>query len=109
MKHMLEINENKQKTEFFCHIQYCVHCDNIFSFVRKRAWHRAKGIRSSTLSSGESPDAQSRELSIALNHREIASILAVTGTINPPYHHLIVDHLIETKLMGIISNQLHQK
>ena len=26
----------------------------------KRAWHRAKGIRSSILSSGESPDAQSR-------------------------------------------------
>ena len=35
----------------------------------ERAWHRAKGIRSSILSSGESPDAQSRALSIALNHR----------------------------------------
>ena len=34
----------------------------------KRAWHRAKGIRSSILSSGESPYAQSRVLSIALNH-----------------------------------------
>ena len=32
----------------------------------KCAWHRAKGIRSSMLSSGESPDAQSRALSIAL-------------------------------------------
>ena len=49
----------------------------------KCAWHMAKGIRSSILSSGESPDAQSRALSIALNHREIASILAVTGTILP--------------------------
>ena len=49
----------------------------------KRAWHRAKGISSSILSSGESPDAQSRALSIALNHREIASIMAVTGTILP--------------------------
>ena len=49
----------------------------------KRAWHRAKGIRSSILSSGESPDAQSRALSILLNQREIASILAVTGTILP--------------------------
>ena len=35
----------------------------------KRAYHRAKGIHSSILSSGESPDAQSRALSIALNHR----------------------------------------
>ena len=35
----------------------------------KRAWHRAKVICSSILSSWESPDAQSREFSIALNHR----------------------------------------
>ena len=35
----------------------------------KRAWHRVKGIRSSILYSGESPDARSRALSIALNHR----------------------------------------
>ena len=34
----------------------------------KRAWHRAKVICSSILSSGEIPDAQSRALSIALNH-----------------------------------------
>ena len=47
----------------------------------KRAWHMSKGIRSSILSSGEIPDAQSRALYIALNHREIASIMAVTGTI----------------------------
>ena len=49
----------------------------------KRAWHRAKVIRSSILSSRESPDAQSRALSIAMNRREIASIMAVTGTIFP--------------------------
>ena len=49
----------------------------------KRAWHRAKVICSSILSSGESPDAQSRAFSIAMNHREIASIMAVTGTILP--------------------------
>ena len=49
----------------------------------KRAWNRAKCISSSILSSGESPDAQSRALYIALNHREIASIMAVTGTILP--------------------------
>ena len=47
----------------------------------KRAWHRAKGISSSILSSGEIPDAQSRALSIALNNREIASIISVTCTI----------------------------
>ena len=47
----------------------------------KRAWHRVKRIRSSILSSGESPDAQSRALSVVLNHREITFILAATGTI----------------------------
>ena len=26
MQHLFEINENKQKTDIFCHIQYCVHC-----------------------------------------------------------------------------------
>ena len=29
--------------------------------------------------------------------------------LNPPYHHLIVDHLIEAELMGILNNQLHWK
>ena len=59
----------------------------------KRAWHRGKGISSSVLSSGEIPDAQSRALSIALNHREIASIMAVTGTILPRrYANVITRH-----------------
>ena len=59
----------------------------------KRAWHRAKGIRSSILSSRESPDTQSRALSIALNHIEIASIMAVTGTILPKrYANVITRH-----------------
>ena len=59
----------------------------------KRAWHRAKGIRSSVLSSGESPDARSRALSIALNRKEIASIMAVTGTISPKqYTNAITRH-----------------
>ena len=39
------------------------------TFKYKRAWYRAKGVRFYILSSGESPDAQSRALSIALNHR----------------------------------------
>ena len=59
----------------------------------KRAWHRAKGIRSSILSSGESTDAWSRALSIALNHREIASIMEVIGSILPKrYANVITRH-----------------
>ena len=59
----------------------------------KRAWHREKGICSSILSSGESPDARSRALSIALNHREIASNMAVNGTILPKrYANVITRH-----------------
>ena len=59
----------------------------------KRAWHRAKGIRSSILSSGEIPDACSRALSIALNHKEIVSIMAVTGTIlSKKYANAITQH-----------------
>ena len=34
----------------------------------KRTWHRAKGICSTILSSGEIPEACSRAFSIALNH-----------------------------------------
>ena len=45
----------------------------------KLAWHRAKGIRSYILSSGESLDACSRALSISLNHKNIASIMEVNG------------------------------
>ena len=49
----------------------------------KSAWNRSKVIRSSILSSGEIPYACSRAFSIALNHKEILSIMAVTGTIFP--------------------------
>ena len=63
------------------------------SVIYKRAWHRGKGIRSSILSSGEIPDARSRALFIALKHREIASIMVVTGTIFPkPYANVITQH-----------------
>ena len=59
----------------------------------KYAWQREKGIWSSILSSGEIPDAQSRALSIALNRREIASIMAVTCTIFPKlYANVITRH-----------------
>ena len=47
----------------------------------KFAWHKAKVICSYILSAGESPDACSRSLSIALNNKEIASIMVVTGAI----------------------------
>ena len=59
----------------------------------KRAWHRAKRIRSYILSSGESPDAQSRALYIAINRREITSIMAVTVTIlTKRYANVITRH-----------------
>ena len=55
-----------------------------FASVRyKLAWHRAKGICSSILYSGESPDTCSRAFSIALNHKEIASILVMTSAVLP--------------------------
>ena len=47
----------------------------------KRAWIKAKVINSSILSAGECPDICRRELSIALNHKKIASIMEVTGAI----------------------------
>ena len=58
----------------------------------KLACHRAKVIRSSILSSGESPDAQSRAFPIALNHKEIASIMEVTGTILPRRYANVITH-----------------
>ena len=59
----------------------------------KRAWHREKGICSSILSSGESPDARSTAFSIPLNHREIAPIMKVNGTILPKrYANVITRH-----------------
>ena len=57
------------------------------------ASYRARVIRSFILSSGESPEACSRALSIALNHKQISSILAVTGAILPKiYSNLITQH-----------------
>ena len=47
------------------------------------AWLKAKVIRSSILSAGEFTDSFSRALFIALNQKEIASIMAVTGAIPP--------------------------
>ena len=47
----------------------------------KRAWLKEKLIRPSILSAETCPDACIRALSIALNHKEIASIMEVTGAI----------------------------
>ena len=47
----------------------------------KRTWLKSKMISSSILSGGGYPYACSRVLSIALNHKEIASNMAMTGAI----------------------------
>ena len=52
-----------------------------YSAKYKRACRKAKVICYSILSAGECPDACSRELSISLNHKSIATIMAVTGAI----------------------------
>ena len=71
-----------------------------------RALHRAKGIRSSILSSGESPDAHSRALFIALNHREIASIMAVTGTILPKQYANVINRHEQKKKYCLMQHLL---
>ena len=59
----------------------------------KSAWNKVKVIRSYILSAGESTDACSRELSIALNHEEISSIMVVTGAISLKiYANVITQH-----------------
>ena len=71
----------------------------------KRAWHRSKWICSSILSSGESPDAQSRALYIVLNHIEIASIMAVTGAILPKrYVNVITRHKQKKQILSYATS-----
>ena len=66
---------------------------------RKSSWYQARVIRSSILSSGESPDACSRSLSIAMNYKEISSIMAATGTISPKiYANEITQHEQKKKI-----------
>ena len=67
----------------------------------KRAWHRAKVICSYILSSGESIDAHSRALSISLNHKKIASIMAVNATILPKlYANVITWHKQKKQILS---------
>ena len=58
-------------------------CSSSDSNIYKCAWLKAKLIRDSILSAGECTDACSRVLSIAPYHKEIASMMAVTGAIPP--------------------------
>ena len=59
----------------------------------KRARIKGKVIRFYILSSGECPYVCSRALSIALNHKEIAPIMVVTGAIFPEkYSNAITRH-----------------
>ena len=76
----------------------------------KRAWYKAIVICSYILSSGESQDACSRELSMALNHKEISSIMAVTGAIFPKiYANAITQHEQKKKLSHETSVGNRQK
>ena len=69
------------------------YCSSSDSSKYKCACIKAKVIRSYILSAGEFPDSCSRELLIALNHKEIASIMAVTGAIFPKqYDNAIIRH-----------------
>ena len=108
MQHLLEIRGSKLKKEkLLSHpIAADLSSQSSYDSVQyKRSWHRAKGIRSSILSSAESPDSQSRAFSIALNHREIASIMAVTGTILPKrYANVITQHEQNKKILSHVTS-----
>ena len=68
-------------------------CSSSDSAKYKRAWLKAKVIRSSILSSGECPAAYSRALFIALKQKENASFMTVTGAILPKqYANAIARH-----------------
>ena len=58
-------------------------CSSSDSAKYKRAWIKAKLIRFYILFTGEHPCACSRVLSIALNNKQIAPIMAVNGAIYP--------------------------
>ena len=75
----------------------------------KRAWHRAKGIRSSILSSGEIKDTHSRALSILLNHNEIASIMAVTGTVFPKRYANVITRHEQKKILSHATSVVNKR
>ena len=76
-------------------------CSSSDSARYKRAWLKVKVIRSHILSDEECPDACSSELSIALNNKEIAFILEVTGAIFPKkYANAITQHEQRKKILS---------
>ena len=58
-------------------------CSSYDSPKYKYAWIKARVIRSSILSSGEFPDAYSRALIIAPNHKDIPPLWLVNSAISP--------------------------
>ena len=80
-----------------------ISCDSV---KYKRAWHRAKGIRSYILSSWEIPDARSIALYIELNHIEISSIMAVTGTILSKQYANVITRYEQKKKYCLIQHLL---
>ena len=82
------------------HRKTCRINHHLIQIIYKRAWYKAIVIRSSILSSGESPYAGSRALSIALNYEEISSIMAVTGAIVlKRYANAITQHEQKTNIL----------
>ena len=95
-------------------------CSSSYSAKYKHAWITAKMIRSFISYAGECPDTWSRALSIVLNHKEVASIMAVTGAIFPkqmpiqlpdmnrsffcPMQHLLVINQNKRRNIFFISN-----
>ena len=61
-------------------------CSSSDSDKYKCAWIKAKVIRSSILSAGEFPYACSIALYIELNHKDIESIMVVSGDIYRKQH-----------------------
>jgi hypothetical protein len=49
----------------------------------KHAWRKAQEIKLAILAAGDSPEACSQSLSIALNHASMTPIVAITGAIVP--------------------------
>ena len=65
----------------------------------KKDWYKAKTIRASILSAGNTPDACSRVLSIALNHKEMNPIMKMTGSIMPRKYVCLIEHHEKKKRM----------
>ena len=72
-------------------------CSLSYSAKYKHAWLKGKVIRSYILSARECTYACSRALSISLNHKEIAFIMAATGAILPKKMLMLLPNMIKRK------------